>query len=168
MQTLTDNTQFWATIGLLIVFVTDMVRRAVQRHWDKQDEAAKLRQAAIDRAAELEQARIDRNDIAETARIERNEAAEKVKMELEQTAEALKQTTEAVKEVVTVAVASEHKDELKKDIQETKDAAKQAYDVANTINHKLENMSKSGLLNQEQEAERKEIDKVEAEKGNNK
>lgn len=64
---------------------------------------------------------------------------------------------------MTLTKANEHKNELKDAIMASTEKAAQAFEVANTINEKLSEMSAAGLLNQEQEAGRKGIDKVEVE-----
>lgn len=98
------------------------------------------------------------------------------KLELEKTAFALvsklNQQEVIVKtldtKIVTLVKADEHKTELKEAInesilvgKESTIAAKEAFEVANTINLKLEKMSEAGKLNQKQEEVRKEIDVVE-------
>jgi len=167
---ITTDPQFWVTLVLILTFATDMVRRTIQRRWDKQDREREKAEEQTERIDAEEQAGKDREQLAATIKNELKEqhAKEEGKrlLELNIVAEKIaeqKNTVDEIKEqVVTLAVAADHKEELKHAIEDTvqmaADKADKAYKEADTINKKLEAMSKAGLLNQKQEAKRKDVE----------
>ncbi|MGI8542464.1 MAG: hypothetical protein ACR2MD_03195 [Aridibacter sp.] len=172
-----DNASFWAIIALILTFIIDMCRRAVQRRWDKEDrEHEKLELRLAIEAAEL-QAKKDREELARKV----HEEAELVRkqMETHQAKQllALEDDTHGIvdkleyqeqkmgeldKKVVTLTVADEHKteviDAVKENTQKTIEntaktvegikEAHAAYRIANKINEKLRAQQKAGLKNQ--------------------
>ncbi len=195
---MSDNASFWAIILLIATFITDMIRRSIQRKWDKQDkekERAELK-AAIDMAES--QVKTAADVIARKV----HEEAELVKKELEyfqakQLSSSETTTHEIVdklehqghtveqiaKTVVTLPVADHYKkeviDAVKENTQKTIEntaktieginEAHAAYKIANTINNKLEAQQKAGLAHQDEERNKQNIKEIdEVEKGESK
>lgn len=173
-------------LGLILAFGIETTRRIFQRRWDKIDAATK---EAKDKAERLEE-KAERVELENEARKQREEIAAKIKDELSlqygkqalerdkaafELLQKLESQDESVREldkkVVTLQVADGHKDEIKhvieQNIEATKEgtaAAHEAFEVANTINQKLEKMSERGLLTQKQEGGRDEIDQIDDKK----
>lgn len=166
---LVNQAQFWVTLALVLTFITDMVRRMVQRRWDNQDrqlekeeehferierdEAAKQRREEI--AAEIK-ARLELQQLKEITHLD--EVSAKVIDKIEFQKDVVIATSE---KVATEIKAAEHQEELKEAIDAGAEAAHLAYEIANTINHKLEKMSQAGLLDKHGEEAKKGIQTIE-------
>lgn len=162
------------------------IAAAAKRELDRKTER-------LERAEAEKRAESAREKIAEKIKAENREVEERVKRELERNAAIIKQELDlhyareileleknaftVVKElgmtkqsvdgiggkIVTLIKADEHKNELKEAILESTEKAGAAYEVANTINEKLSQMSAAGLLTKEQEAGREHIETIESE-----
>lgn len=137
-KAITDTAQLWAMIGLVLAFVIDMIRRTVQRRWDKQDRLQEKEDERLGREQRDAQLKLERDALALQASREREEIAlrvaqsqEQVKVELQlaeikRAKEAEKQNNNVIKKieaqevivkeidekVVTVEIADHHKDEV--------------------------------------------------------
>lgn len=184
-----DGTQFWATIGAIgTVFIVQlfiMIQRVFTRRWDKQDRETEKTEDRAERIAMEERAHKERAEIARNvknelelyqarAALDREKQACSVIDKIEEQKEVVKHIDEKIEtldNLVTVDVAAEHKIELKGAIDESKELLKEtaekasaAYEVANTINEKLAEMSEAGLLSKKQEEVRADIEVIEQEK----
>lgn len=165
--------QFWVMVGsvvsLLILQAFGMIQRSFQRRWDKEDRDKDKKEEKEERRAADEKAHKERQEIAQKVRTElelhyanaaldREKRACSVIDKIDEAEEVVKNLDE---KIVTKDVAAEHKEELKEKIVDGAEKAKQAYEIANTINDKLSEMSKAGYLNKAQEDGRKDIDEIE-------
>lgn len=185
-----DNASFWAIVLLIATFITDMIRRSIQRKWDKQDnenKAADLKSAIILAESQVQTA-------ADAIARKVHDEAELVKEELEfyhqkQELVAKNETEEIVdklesqgkrveeidEKVVTLQVADHHKNEVieavkentKRTVENTAktiegiNEAHAAFEIANTINNKLEAQQKAGLADQDEERNKHNLKEIE-------
>lgn len=165
----TSDPQFWATLALVLVFATDMVRRVVQRRWDIQDRHHEKEEERAERIQHDLEAKRQRDEIAEEikARLELQQLREKEQLDklatkviskIESQEEVVVETSE---KVATEIKAEKHQQILTDAIAESTEAAHQAYEIANTINHKLEKMSAAAMLDEHGEEAKKEIQIIE-------
>ena len=176
---LNENASFWAIIVLILTSLLEMIRRSVQRKWDKQDKA----QEKLDLQAEREREKADRDEIARKVK----EEAEQVRRELNifhaqqklsaeigtheivnKIDEQNRKVEEIDKKVVTLPVADGHKKEVIEAVREnTKEAAEgrkeahEAFEIANTINEKLE-AQQEAFANKTDKRSEKNIKEIEA------
>lgn len=134
-NTITGAAQFWAMLALVLTFVIDIIRRSVQRRWDKQDAAAKAAEVEAARQADSIRAKEERAQLA---------AQIKHELELQHERETCDRERNATKTIQSVEKVLEK-------VEENTNITVEAFKAANDSNAKLVAIGEAGLLNQEQE-----------------